>query len=163
MRRLFLPTGPTRDAPLALADPSVAMLAVVVPLDAARGYLDYFHHRWAYRETFANVEHDVAPTAQQVLDLLACPAGWCAYLYAEGGSPSFGCVKFSAHYIASTRLVWAELEEVIAGRLVFPGFSYDGHQPAWQLLDAWHNVWAAHHGLVAHVHDGTVAHHRAAA
>lgn len=156
---LYFPTA-GRPHPLAWSNPFLALLGRVVRLDDGRGYLDFIGHLWRRGLGFVLVEHDVLPTVPQVLELDACLEPWCAFAYAEGGSPSFGCVKFSAAYIEQWPTVWENLEAVIAGRLVFPGFSYDGHQPAWQLLDAWHNVWSSHHHVRPHVHPGTVTHRR---
>lgn len=78
-----------------------------VAVDAADGYRLLLADLWAEGEPFTLVEHDVAPTRDQLAQLEECPRPWCHYGYFPGHwIPVFGCARFSAELIAGTPGVW---------------------------------------------------------
>jgi hypothetical protein len=96
---------------------------VLVPLLDDLAYSRYFIERWRDGESFINVEHDVAPTSDQIKELMECPEPWCAFHYqamldclTKRGRPDLwsqippvlGCVKISSDFIAAHPNLWVE-------------------------------------------------------
>lgn len=126
--------------------------------DETEGYGLFFAQRWAAGHDFVVVEQDVVPTGPQVVDLWDCPEPLCFYGY-EGEdrlSLLFGCVKFSAGFIAAHPNLWADY---LAARDVPEGHPDHDFSAArcrrWMMLPEWvdHSTGAAahFHGRVRHL------------
>src|SRR6266436_7947834 len=77
-----------------------------VQMDENSSYHRYWQARWKEGKRFINVEHDCAPTVDQLADLWACPHDWCSIGYNNDLIPFFGCVKFSSDFIKVHQFVW---------------------------------------------------------
>lgn len=77
-----------------------------VPLEDEFAYHRYWQRRWQEGERFINVEHDCAPTIENLRDLWSCPHEWCSLGYNNDLIPFFGCVKFSIDFIRVHRNLW---------------------------------------------------------
>ncbi len=106
-------------------------------------YRQLLGEMWSVGETFTLVEHDVAPTREQLATLDACPEPWCHFGYVPGDwVPTFGCVRFRKELIAGTQGVW------------------DDPSWGWQALDAKFHVRARELGWQPHWHYPHVLHLR---
>lgn len=146
--------------------PTVALVAAMggemVPVDAWDGYLSFLEQRWAEGQAFVVVEHDVDASSAQVRALMECPAPWCGYgavqpdgnRRGEGGSVSLCLTKFAPPFMALTASVWADLRAFTAGefRTGDGRWWWDGHQPPWQLVDAWLVWWLEHFAIALSPH-----------
>ena len=97
---------------------------------------------WRQGNAFVIVEHDIAPTREQIDTLWECPHDWCAAAYSMNGivAPALGFVKFSATLLGRTAGLldailepyrhWRSLDSMIIGELHRRRFTEHLHQPA---------------------------------
>jgi hypothetical protein len=97
---------------------------------------------WISAETFILIEHDIAPTDEQIAEIWACPLGWCAFPYHMDGieATALGCVKFDSELLERTPdLVsgimeqhrnWQSLDSMVISELHRRGALEHVHQPA---------------------------------
>jgi hypothetical protein len=126
--------------------------------DPVEGYGRFMADRWDEGESFIVIEHDVVPTRNAIDSLQVCPRPLCFFGY-EGEdrlSLMFGCVRFSADFIAAHPDLWTRF---LAARDVAEGHpDYDfsaSRCRRWMMLPEWvdHATGApAHfHGRVRHL------------
>ena len=115
---------------------------IELPEGDDQAYRRYFIDRWEAGEPFINVEHDVAPTLEQLQDLWSCPEHWCSCGYFPFDNiPYFGCVKFSAGFIKFHRGLWTDYEKTYdywwgsldahLARTANPAFRFHVHPWVW--------------------------------
>ena len=97
---------------------------------------------WTDRQSFILIEHDVAPTKEQIDSLWNCPEEWCAYPYSMGDieTTALGCVKFEDSLIERTSDLlsgiierlrdWRSLDVMVVGELHRRRASEHVHLPA---------------------------------
>lgn len=98
----------------------------IIPIgDHEWGYADYWIEQWQKGETFINVEHDVVPRPEALIEMWDCPEPYCLcnYIYPYAESPvetsPIGCAKFSSDFIGSHQgifvrhLHWHDPQHVI--------------------------------------------------
>lgn len=79
-------------------------------MDEREGYGRFMADRWLVGAPFIVVEHDVVPTLEAVEGLRNCtePLCFCPYEGEERTSLMFGCVRFSAGFIAAHPTLWTD-------------------------------------------------------
>ena len=113
----------------------------------SHSYFEYFKQRWAEKESFINVEHDIVPWPGAIDEIEKCQEMWCGYGYNKYEnivlSPYLGCVKIGAELIARLPDVWNEREK---------------ESREWGNLDVWLCNYAWNRGIKIHQHYPSVNH-----
>lgn len=116
---------------------------VFYPVEGRDDYRRLLRGFWRVGSDFVLVEHDVAPTREQLAELEACDRPWCHFGYGPGDwTPTFGCVRFRRDLILGTPDAFADPE--------WP----------WQQLDGLFAVYARSCGFEPHWHYPHVLHLR---
>ena len=117
---------------------------------------DEYYHRllsdlWEDQEDVIIVEHDVLPWPGAIEELAQCPYPWCSCSYKIGLSQTgkagygiyhtFGCTKFSSHFMGQLPYVWSQIES-----------------RHWRHLDAQLSAAAVAVGQIPHPHRPPVLH-----
>lgn len=111
--------------------------ACFVELTEDDSYRMLLRDLWLIGDPVIVVEHDVAPTAEQIQCLRSCDRAWCHYGYVAGDwVPKLGCVKLGRELIAGTQGVWddpawpwGQLDARFAGAARAAGFDPHWHYP----------------------------------
>jgi hypothetical protein len=133
--------------------------AWVFPLaDPIEDYGRFMARRWRAGAGFIVVEHDVWPSLDDIASLRTCSEPLCFYGYRgeDRTSLMFGCVRFSADFIAAHPDLWTRF---LAARDVpegHPDYDFSASRcRRWMMLPEWvdHATGApAHfHGRVRHL------------
>jgi hypothetical protein len=119
-------------------------------------YPRFLKERWAKKQTFINIEHDVVFWDGALESLWNCEHPWCAFAYREdeiyaldNHTPVFGCCKFSSEFMKATEGVW---EAMLAYAPNSMGLALKAN-PLWKMVDTWLRLWAREHGgMMVHQH-----------
>lgn len=110
-------------------------------MEGPDSYREFMAALWREGEAFTLVEHDCAPTRDQLDRLETCAEPWCYHGYFPGHwVPVFGCVRFSEQLIAGT------------------SGAFEDRNWLWDQLDARFAVYARERGFRGHWHYPHVRH-----
>ena len=120
-------------------------------IDGDQDYFYLMENLWHEQEDVIIVEHDVLPWPGAIEELAQCPYPWCSCSYKIGLSQTgkagygayhtFGCTKFSSHFMGLLPYVWQQVES-----------------RHWRHLDAQLSTQAIAIGQTPHPHRPSVLH-----
>lgn len=84
------------DCPAALALAKEGISFELRIMETEYDYGQFWTDLWEYRQSFINIEHDVAPWPGAIYELMDCPKPWCAFEYPSAPHNvlnALGCIK----------------------------------------------------------------------
>jgi hypothetical protein len=137
--RIVVPTT-NLDCPAVNALSREGILFDAVLMEDDLHYSRLWTELWLGKETFINIEHDVAPWPGAIYAFMDCPGHWCSFMYPAAPHSlidALGCVRINESIIERypdlhtkwEGVAWNRMDGVVMSNLLKLGYQSHVHTP----------------------------------